>query len=497
MGRISQSAFFLSFLVVAGCGDSFHSAKHIAQKSLDSVGCKASQSEMWNSFHRVAEEGGKYPSSSQVRQALLQIGQQKNLTGAAFTHYVDTFVSTYETTLAGIQSKFAPTNLSAWKKALAEMEIGVRVTEVHAELQGKIESSLQSLARAEKELGTDCAQPEPEPQPMPPKDDDSTSFATVWEQLKAQASPEVYGARLTLATAYQSCDVLSLTPMTAYTPNVDGIVVIGNHPSGTGKKRDISSVASVNSTHYYIKNNRLAKNSCFEIRNSPLIYDYGGKPFTSSQAPLIFDLHREMPGDSGPTLGIDCSAYVFSALAVAGLKMDPSATKPLKADLVHGIGSRAFKEPQANGLRCLEKIEVSADKSILPGDIVAINGHVVMVDQVGDDPFGIDGIQDGASCTAANIPISRFDFIIAQSSPVKNGIGINRYRAKDYLTTSNTFKDGLTRYAVAACRARFGLSHSVDTTSLSVVRHKKTADCRAPAPLSAAHEECVDSCRPL
>ncbi len=474
---------------LSACGGAGKSAQYLAQQSVENIGCKVSQSEMWTALHHIAEEAGAYPSASELRDALLAAGENKNLHGEAFSAYVDAFVANYSVTIDGIKEKLAPSDLAGWKKALSEMEIGVRVTEVHGKLQDDIQTSMHKLDLAEQALGKTCGNPDAGPIDAPPP----AAYGTVWEQLQKTENPEVYGARKTLATAYQSCDVLKLPAMTTATPSVDGITVLKDrHPAG-GLKRVIGSMAKVNASHYYIKNQTLPKSTCFEVRNSPLIYDFGGKPYTSSSNEKVLDFFKN--GGSGTeALGIDCSAYVFSALAVAGLKLDPDPKKLLNSSLVSGVGSGAFKEPQTNGLRCLDKITVSKTQSLIAGDIAAINGHVVMIDYVGPDPFGLSTVTSSADCVAAKLPYSKFDFVIAQSSPVKAGIGINRYQARDYFKESATYRDGLTRYAVAACRAKFGLSATVDTTSLSVVRHRKTAECKAPA-LQEAREECVDSCR--
>lgn len=494
--------FATAFLTA--CGSTGEPAKQLAATSIENLGCKASQSEMWNTLHKIAEMGGSYPSAKEVHKALADAYAEKGLRGEKFDKYIAEFSQAYGVAIEGIQSRLAPQDLEEWKKALAEMEIGVRVTSVHDELQNQLQPALEKLEIAEKETGAECEAPQAQtPTPVPttgggapavPVSPVQSSAGTVWEQLLKNADPEVYGAHKVLAATYQSCDVLSLPAMTSATPSVTGIKVVGNHPSG-GLKREISSIASVNSSHYYIKNNRLAKNSCFEIRNSPLIYDFGGKPGTSSSKPNVLDFFRNGGSGTG-VLGYDCSAFVFSSLAMAGLKMDPDPKKPLKADLVHGIGSRAFKEPQSNGLRCLAKITVTKTASIKSGDVAAINGHVVMLDDVGADPFGLKSITKSADCTSSKILSSNFNFVIAQSSPSKSGIGVNRYQAKDYLKESSTYKTGLTNYAIAACKAKFGLTATVDTTNLSVVRHKKTAECKAPA-LVANKEECVDSCKAL
>jgi hypothetical protein len=463
-------------------------AQNLAEQSLSSIGCKTSQSQVWSALQSVVDDHSQFPSEAQLRSALLEVGKSKNLKGQAFEDYVEAFLNYYQTTISGIQAGMAPNDTGAWKKALAEMEVGVRVTDVHAALQDKVQAALSKMEAAESELNASCSQPdEGGPIPyLPP-----ALPGTVWEQLKTQ-NPEVTGILKTFATAYQSCDVLQLPVMSSATSSAQGISIIGDHPAG-GKKRAISNLALLNSTHYYVHNQRLAKNSCFEVRKSPMIYDFGGKPNTVASVPNELNMFKD--GGSGTSvLGIDCSAFVFSSLALAGLKMDPDPKKVLKADLVHGIGSVAYKEPQSNGLRCLDKIKVTKDVSVAPGDIIAINGHVNIIDSVGRDPFGLARAATVADCTTAKLTSSGFDFVIAQSSPSKGGIGINRYAARDYLNESSTFKTGLTAYAVAACRAKFGASSTVSSPNLSVIRHKRTAECQA-APLVSRNMECVDSCR--
>ena len=487
--------FMSASLTLTACGrGNAPAAQQVAQASMKAVGCKVSQSEMWNGLQSIAESGGAFPSAAEVRASITASGQTRGLSGPKFDAYVDAFVSNYDLTITGIQSKLSPGDVEGWKKALAEMEAGVHPTDLHAELDAQIEASLKTLTASERALGVDC--PVTETAYVDPDDQHAlakvTTYATLWEQLKATQVPEIYGARRVLATAYQSCDVMKLQPMTESTPNVAGIKVVGRHPSG-GNRRQIASLPQLVGSDYYIKGQTLAKNSCFEVRNSPLIYDFGGKPYTSSQNTKVLDMFKNA-GTGEAVLGIDCSAYVFSSLMAAGLKTDPS--REMKGSLVLAYGSGAFKEPQSNNMKCLQKISVTKTASIAAGDIVAINGHVVMIDEVGADPFGLKKITKSADCTTAKLSAKNFDFVIAQSSPSKSGIGINRFAARDYLDTSTTIKLGLQAYAVAACRAQYGLAANLNSPSLSVVRHKRTAECKM-APLELAKQECTDSCRPL
>ncbi|MGZ3722935.1 MAG: hypothetical protein ACXVA9_08405, partial [Bdellovibrionales bacterium] len=412
------------------------------------------------------------------------------LQGANYERYVDAFVSNYSTTIEGIKAKFDPKDPGTWQKALAEMEVGIRVTDLHAELLDQIQASLNKLDAAESALQVTCTNPGDTGGP-----DNNTSSGTVWDQLKKTQSPEVYGARRTLAVAYQSCDVLKLAPLTSATPSVVGILDYDVRADG-GHVRKISSISDLQATDYYIHNQTLAKSSCFNVHNNPLIYNFGGKPYTTTSDETKLDMFTPV-NTGGPTLGIDCSAFVFSALTVGGLKLDPDPKKITKASLVSGIPSGAFKEPQINGMRCLQKISVDAKTSILPGDIAAINGHVIMVDAIGADPLAISEIKTLADCTAANINPAKFDFAISQSAPVKNGIGINRHRGADYMSQSSTIRNGFIAYAVAACRAKFGATADLSSPNFSLVRHAKTAECLLPKPLVMAHDDCVAACQPL
>jgi hypothetical protein len=164
--------------------------------------------------------------------------------------------------------------------------------------------------------------------------------------------------------------------------------------------------------------------------------------------------------------------------------------------LVNGIPSAAFKEPQSNHLRCLDKIKVTKTSSLEAGDIVAINGHVFLIESVGADPFGLNNAKSLSDCTTSKLKTQNFDFVIAQSAPVKGSIGIDLIEAEYYLGTSTTIRNGLQAYAVAACRAKFGAAPNLTSPLLSVVRHKRTSECRT-TPLQLTHSDCVDSCRPL
>jgi hypothetical protein len=245
-------------------------------------------------------------------------------------------------------------------------------------------------------------------------------------------------------------------------------------------------------THYYFAATRPVENqACGQLRRNPLIYDYGGKPFASSGTRGTLNVFRDA-GSGTDALGIDCSGYVFSAMASAGLRV--VAGESLKAQNVYGINSARFMRAPDSGLSCFRYASVSATQSLLPGDVVASDGHVFLVDWVGDDPLGIEAIGEIQDCRLGPISAARFDFVLSQSGPIKGGIGINRIHARDYLL-SGEMKTGLEQFAVTACRRRFlGGSETVRPGAVGVVRHRRSAEC-LDREVYLEHQDCLNSCR--
>lgn len=309
------------------------------------------------------------------------------------------------------------------------------------------------------------------------------------QALAAGVSLAAFGGRWAIATAYQSCQSMEMSPLNAQTPEIQGIKIIGKHSDGVGNKRTIASLPSVQATHPYLKGVSSYGQSCVNVRQNPLIYDYGGKPYATTAATSPIDLHKNN-GDGTSVLGIDCSGFVFTAMATAGLKM--KSGRALKASDSWAWGSTSYVEPQNNGLTCLSKISVSPTSTMKAGDIVAVQGHVILIDKVGADPFGIAGAKTEKDCAA--LTAKGFDFIVAQSSPSAGAVGINRYEARDYLPTSAKMNAGLQKYAYYTCLAKVNnKTYTPNLGTLSVVRHKGTADCIAPR-VTLAHESCIQGC---
>ena len=292
------------------------------------------------------------------------------------------------------------------------------------------------------------------------------------------------------ATAYQTCEALHAPLLTREDPPLEGLRLYGTHSTGRARLYTIGDLDRLLQTQPYLQNwSAPDPLQCRDVRTSPLIYDFGGKPYVDPATPNELNFFKNA-GTGSPALGLDCSAFVFSALASVGLKVRSAA--PLKGAHVYGINAAMFKSPERNGLDCLKPIGFPVLRALEPGDVVASNDHVFMVDQSGEDPFGVGHLTQ-QQCTLANISSDRFDFGIVQSSASKNFLGIHRMNARDYLATDSVMRRGLEDYALSLCLARFGVDRKPTRQQVSVVRASTGQACR-DRPVVLTHQSCVKGC---
>ncbi|MFN3455803.1 MAG: hypothetical protein ACK41T_12685, partial [Pseudobdellovibrio sp.] len=126
------------------------------------------------------------------------------------------------------------------------------------------------------------------------------------------------------------------------------------------------------------------------------------------------------------------------------------------------------------------------------GDIVAVSGHVVIVDKVGADPFGIKRLKSINDCSS--LDSKYFDFVVSQSSPSKNGIGLNRYVAKDYLKESSKMMEAFKGIGKAVCQAYFSNKNvATPSSTYGIIRHTGSKDCLSPK-IAMVNQSCVNQC---
>lgn len=390
----------------------------------------------------------------------------------------------YRVAIDETQSSLKIRNRDELLAAIIALDIGDESTPERAVLKNKLKTSYAELRKTAVAAGLECVQ-----HVVPEEQHPSTNDRA---QIMDVGSLPVNGAVKVLATAYQSCQAKRIPAVSASTSAIasGGIRITGKHSNGVGQKREYASVSILAKSHYYVREGVESGSDCYDVTKKPLIYDYGGKPYTTTKAGAVLDFHTNA-GSGTSALGVDCSGFIFSALAVAGLRMAPG--KKLTASQVYGVSASMYMNPASNGLSCMAPVSSTKSGTLQDGDILASTGHIVMIDQVGEDPFGTARLKGISECKSSNISYKNFDFDVLQSAPVKGGVGIDRMRASVYLAESSSMAEALVEYAVADCKARFGSASTVKPAPARLVRHKQTAECK-DTPVRMAHESCVASC---
>lgn len=486
-------------LVLSACAPkNFQALDGIAGDTTSAVGCSDFESKSWDAVNKYLIEQQSMPTAEELRDhlrvSLKSIkAPAESTTPEKLEALAKEIDALYEIMLTDAPKMEKVQDSQTLLEVLSAMEIGDRTTESKVELQEKVTAQFAKIKAQATAMGVQCGAPQT-PTPAPGSSDQPTSVDPGVEKITTNLALPVYGARFAMATAYQTCQALSEPAMSASTPDIEdaAIKITGKHSDGVGSKREIASVTALLRSHPYYKNVNSYGASCLNGRAYPMIYDYGGKPAVTTGLTSYLNFFKNA-GDGTSVLGTDCSGLIYTALATSGLRIAPGKT--MKATGVSGVSSTMYVEPQKNGLSCLAKITVTAKSDLKAGDIVAVPGHVLMVDTVGADPFGLNGVKTADGCS--NVSAKDFDFVIIQSSPSKNAVGINRFQAKDYLPTSDKMRATLEKYAYYSCLARVNnKSYTPNLGTGSVIRHSLTSTCMGSR-IKMTQEACVESCPQL
>jgi hypothetical protein len=461
--------------VLAGCGKGSVNAT-IAQAVVDSPNCLTGQDHLWSQLYRQVEESGTLPAASEiesdVRSLARTLDQAESLVAAYSAIAHETRFLRREDALV----------------RLAQMEIGDRTTAEKSASQDEIETKLsKALTSSVAALGNCPTNPSTPGTPTAPGSADSIPLFEAW-RITVPAS--LYGAYKTLSVGYQSCNAMALPALSNSIAAIIGVTVTGNHASGTGLTREVTDAAAVYRTNPFYSGRRSPARGCFSATDSPLIYDYGGKPYTSTASSAI-DLTKNA-GSGTDALGIDCSGFVTTSILAGGLRLKQNVSS--KAAQSGGVSASMFADPAGNGLSCFNRLASTTSEDLHSGDIIANTGHVVMVDKVSADPFGIGAAKSAADCE--KVSVSNFKFTIIQSSASKGGIGMNRYLASDFLAGYSAMNSGLVAYARSFCRVRLGLGpvETLANTSKAVIIRNQGGSACTDTRISLTGESCLQAC---
>ncbi len=448
----------------------------------ESVGCDNFKSKVFDSMYAYLDQEKIAPDLSDLKRELsIQIDlltqNQKITDSEKISEFKKEFYTIFD--LLIIESKQIK-NIQSTKEhlqTLIELEMQDSSVNKNIQLNSKISKQFSKVTALSNDLNIQCQNHVP-----------VSAAAPIANPVDAQ-SRMIAGQNNVFSTAYQSCQTLQIPEVSSTTPDVVGIQRVGTHADGIGGVREVSDLKSVQNTHPYIKVAAGLQNGCFNVRSNPLIYDYGGEPSITNNTINFF----KNVGSGSGALGVDCSAYVSSAIAASGFRYKPGIDN--KAIYIRQ-NSQKFIDAKTSGFLCFNNITMNHSETIKPGDIAGVRGHVIMIDKVGADPFGIKKLSNATQC--ANIDISGFDFTISQSSPSKNGIGINKFIARDYLAeqgATGKMRILFNEMAKSACNAYFkNTSVKPSNADWGIIRHNGKAECLAPR-IQMTNQSCVRQCQ--
>lgn len=486
--NIFTKLFLLTSIALSvGCMNNKARLVESSQKAAEAIGCDSFKSKVYDSMYDYLDNEQAAPLLSDFSSSLSEkidaiVLAQKIDNPEAVTNLKLNITNLYKVLIEKAaelkQTKSAKEHL----QTIIEMEMEDVSTPENVRLNQVASKSFAKVDQAVKELDVQCGAETTEPI----TGDGTTEPSEITDGPPAVAQKNVLvGSHNVFATAYQSCAALEIPEVSAATSDVQGIERYGTHADGVGGQRRVANLSSVQNTHPYIKVAGGAQSGCFNVRSNPLIYDYGGQAAISNN---ILDFSKNS-GSGTSAFGIDCSAYVSAAVAAGGLRYKPGVDN--KAVYTRQNSSK-FINASNSGFTCFSNVTTTPTASIKAGDIVGVSGHVVIVDKVGADPFGLKRLKSATDCNS--MATTYWDFIISQSSPSKGGIGLNRYVAKDYLRESTKMTTAFMGIAKASCQAYFGGKNvATPSSSYGIIRHKGTAECLSPK-IQMAYQSCVSTC---
>lgn len=467
-------------VVLTGCMQNNPSLTSSAQTATESLGCDNLQSKVFDSMYAYLDEEKNTPDLAALRNELseqieLLIQNQKITDKEKVSELKIEFAKIFDLLIDESKKTKNIISIKEHLRTLIELEMQDSSSSENINLNSKIKNQFSKVTSLSTSLNLECQKQTPAPRTAP-------------VAVNAQ-SRMIAGQDNVFSTAYQSCQSLQIPEISASTADVVGISRIGTHEDGIGGVRAISNLSAVQNTHPYIRVAAGAQSGCYNVRANPLIYDYGGEPSVANNTINFF----KNVGSGSATLGIDCSAYVSSAIAAAGFRYKAGVDN--KAIYIRQ-SSEKFISAKVSGFSCFDNITLTKTETLKRGDIAGVRGHVVMVDKAGDDPFGIKKLSNVGQC--ASIDVSGFDFTISQSSPSKNGIGINKFIAKDYLSElspAGKMRVLFTEMAKSACKAYFqNTSVKPANADWGIIRHNGKPECLAPR-IQMTNQSCVTQCQ--
>lgn len=478
--RTRVVAAFALLVGLTGC-NKFNAAASPVSSEMGSIVCPQSYEVTMDFFGQLVTNQDATADEVTAQEFSDAINTDQTFQGAASTYFKTELYSLYKEFYQDVKYLSTVEKNANLAELVTMLKVEDTDTSARQELVTKYKAKVNEISRNMQSMGYSC-----------PIADDNTDLGGTPKPVPGGGTltPReivtkdlIASMRKVLAVTYQSCAVLDREPLNKDDKNVQGIKE--SCCNGDGLIRTISSLSQVQATHHYIQPSYGSQ--CVNIRKNPLIYDYGGRPSFTRGSTGRLNFFSNYGGSE--VLGYDCSAMVYTVVMGAGFRLKEN--KMFVASDVAAAQSRQFLDPESKGWSCLNSVTFSGETEdgLLEGDIASMDGHTLMIYRAGKDPFGIENLTD-----CKNVDSKNFDFDLMQSSPSKDGVGINVFVGKDYLDTNGTMEKGFVEYAKNYCeRKKNASTKKIKLSYFSLVRLSTESSCRMQS-VSFENESCVQEC---
>jgi hypothetical protein len=199
--------------------------------------------------------------------------------------------------------------------------------------------------------------------------------------------------------------------------------------------------------------------------------------------------------DGAPKGGTDCSGFVSGILCRAGARLKPNNND------CGPVSTKQMIQWGTSGNDCFETFQMTARTQLKAGCIVVWRevgsnyGHVILVQDSGDDPFRVSDIED---CSKTQSQPKFWDFRHAESL---HKIGPSQWDSQERFKGSKKDIHAMGLLATRACEARksdkpLPASVSNDLWHVKVVCHSgsKRPECVSSARRTFKGENCISHC---
>lgn len=302
----------------------------------------------------------------------------------------------------------------------------------------------------------------------------------------------IVAARRLMDVFYQNCHASKKAPFDFIkSGELKGYRLAFNEKTG-GRVSILSSQLEASQNQYLNCSNKEKNGLLNYLCENPPTYLWAGKGKFQADDKKRFDLfHNE---DNVELMakhpGLDCSGFINLSFLYAHKKVSDQINfeqAPFE------ISAREFMTP----LSCFNEIKIEQNRKIHRGDVIAWNKHIVMIDNVSSDPFGINSIKSPEDCDLRKLNILKSKMVILNSkgSNDPNGnletelVKINKslfsfnQKAKDKVTGVGpgisklylsqlvlAYPQEILELIQTACLAKFHIA--LPTRKIKIVRHK-------------------------